>query len=182
MHQGSLWPVACGMWEEQTTQIDLGFLAVPTSYGHYTEAMTPAPPLPDMLGTSGAPSATLRAVLTRFQGSELTGARLILLTDTQGQRSRARYAGLVELGGEVIALISPAFGPHYSAAGTAALTELVQWAQSQDMALRETVVGGPQMNNLSGEPELAELAQLVASSSPIDAGIYLTQKNVLAGL
>ena len=182
MHQGNLWSVACGMWEGRTTQIDLGFLAVPTSYGHYTEAMTPAPPLPDMLGTSGAPSATLQAVLTRFQGSELMGARLILLTDTQGRRSLARYAGLVELGGEVIALISPAFGPHYSAAGTAALTELVQWAQSQDMALRETVVGGPQMNNLSGEPELAELAQLIASSSPIDAGIYLTQKNVLAGL
>ena len=135
-----------------------------------------------MLGTSGAPDATLRAVLTRFQESALTGARLILLTDSQGKRSRARYAGLVELGGEVIALISPAFGPHYGAAGTAALSELVQWAQSQDISLRETVVGGPQLNNLSGEPELAELSQLIASSSPADAGIYLTQKNVSAGL
>ena len=135
-----------------------------------------------MLGTSGAPDATLRAVLTRFQESALTGARLILLTDSQGQRSRARYAGLVELGGEVIALISPAFGPHYGAAGTAALSELVQWAQSQDISLRETVVGGPQLNNLSGEPEQSELSQLIASSSPADAGIYLTQKNVSAGL
>ncbi len=135
-----------------------------------------------MLGTSGAPDATLRAVLTRFQGSDLTGARLILLTDSQGQRSRARYAALVELGGEVIALISPAFGPHYGAAGTAALSGLVQWAQSQDIVLRETVVGGPQLNNLSGEPEHSELAQLIASSSPADGGIYLTQKNVSAGL
>ena len=154
----------------------------PRSHKPYTNAMTPAPPLPDMLGTSGAPNATLRAVLTRFQGSDLMGARLILLTDSQGQRSRARYAGLVELGGEVIALISPAFGPHYGAAGTAALSELVQWAQSQDISLRETVVGGPQLNNLSGEPEQAELAQLIASSSPTDTGIYLTQKNVSAGL
>jgi len=42
--------------------------------------------LPDLLGLNGAPDATLHAVLTRFQVSELRGGRLILLTDRQGER------------------------------------------------------------------------------------------------
>jgi Protein of unknown function (DUF3197) len=138
--------------------------------------------MPDLLGISGAPKATLHAVLTRFQESDTAGGRLILLTDRQGERSTARYAALIELGGLPAALTAPAFGPHYGPAGTAALLELVQWAQGQDMAFRETVIGGPQMNTLADEPGAAEMLQLIASSSPSDAGIYTTVKNVQAGL
>ena len=154
--------------------------------------MTPPRPLPDMLGFSGAPEATLKAVLTRFQGSELAGARLILLTDRQGERSVARYAALIELPGEagesqalesqVLAVSAPAFGPHYGAAGTAALLELVKWAESNGLPLRETVLGGPEFHRLSGEPSEAEIAHLIAASSPSDPGIYTTGKNISAGL
>jgi Protein of unknown function (DUF3197) len=143
--------------------------------------------LPDMLGLAGAPETTLRAVLTRFQESDLTGARLILLTDRQGERSVARYAALVELPGQpgssaTLALSAPAFGPHYGAAGTAALLELVQWAHTNNMPLRETVLGGPQFARLADEPEATEIEHLIAASSPADSGIYTTVKNVLAGL
>ncbi len=138
--------------------------------------------MPDMLGFSGAPEATLRAVLTRFQESDLTGARLILLTDRQGERRVARYAALVELPGEPLALSAPAFGPHYGSAGTAALLELVNWAQAAGLPLRETVLGGPEFGRLSHEPSAAEIRHLIAASSPADAGIYITTKNVQAGL
>ena len=149
--------------------------------------MTSTRPLPDTLGFSGAPEATLKAVLTRFQGSDLAGARLILLTDRQGERSVARYAALIELPGEAgepqaLALSAPAFGPHYGAAGTAALLELVRWAETNRLPLRETVLGGPEFHRLADEPQPAEIAQLIAASSPVDPGIYTTGKNVLAGL
>ncbi|GGJ83202.1 DUF3197 domain-containing protein [Deinococcus aquiradiocola] len=138
--------------------------------------------LPDLLGLNGAPDATLHAVLTRFQASELRGGRLILLTDRQGERSRARYAALVEVRGEVLAVTGAAFGPHFGRAGTAALAGLVEWAQSAGLSVRETVVGASQLANLAGEPDAAELAGLIASSSPSDPGIYLTDRNVQAGL
>ena len=144
--------------------------------------MTPTHPMPDMLGIAGAPEATLKAVLTRFQQSELKGARLILLTDRQGQRSVARYAALVELPGEPLALSAPAFGPHYGPAGTAALLKLVEWAQAAGLPLRETVLGGPQFARLADEPDAAEVEHLIAASSPSDAGIYTTLKNISAGL
>jgi len=48
--------------------------------------------------------------------------------------------------------------------------------------VRETVVGASQLANLAGEPDAAELAGLIASSSPSDPGIYLTDRNVQAGL
>jgi hypothetical protein len=155
--------------------------------------MTSTRPLPDMLGFSGAPEATLKAVLTRFQESELAGARLILLTDRQGERSVARYAALIELPGpsdasgpqgesRALALSAPAFGPHYGPAGTAALLGLVEWAQAQGLPLRETVLGGPQFHRLSDEPHADEIAHLIAASSPSDPGIYTTGNNVSAGL
>ena len=144
--------------------------------------MTPTHPMPDMLGISGAPEATLKAVLTRFQQSELKGARLILLTDRQGQRSVARYAALVELPGEPLALSAPAFGPHYGPAGTEALLKLVEWAHAAGLPLRETVLGGPQFNRLADEPDAAEIEHLIAASSPSDLGIYTTLKNISAGL
>ena len=144
--------------------------------------MTPTHPMSDMLGIAGAPEATLKAVLKRFQESELKGARLILLTDRQGERSVARYAALVDLPGEPLALSAPAFGPHYGPAGTAALLKLVQWAQAAGLPLRETVLGGPQFHRLADEPEAAEVEHLIAASSPSDAGIYTTLKNISAGL
>ena len=144
--------------------------------------MTPTHPMPDMRGIAGAPEATLKAVLKRFQESELKGARLILLTDRQGERSVARYAALVDLPGEPLALSAPAFGPHYGPAGTAALLKLVQWAQAAGLPLRETVLGGPQFHRLADEPEAAEVEHLIAASSPSDAGIYTTLKNISAGL
>lgn len=144
--------------------------------------MTPSHPLPDTLGFSGAPEATLKAVLARFQESELRGARLILLTDRQGERSVARYAALVELPGEPLALSAPAFGPQFGAAGTAALLQLVQWAEARGLPLRETVLSGPEFGRLSDEPTDAEVRHLIAASSPSDPGIYTTQKNVTAGL
>jgi len=144
--------------------------------------MTPSHPLPDMLGFSGAPEATLKAVLTRFQESELRGARLILLTDRQGERSVARYAALVELPGEPLALSAPAFGPQYGEAGTAALLELVRWADARGLPLRETVLSATEFGRLSDEPSAAEVQRVIAASSPSDPGIYTTRKNLTAGL
>ena len=97
----------------------------------------------DMIGVAGAPEATLQALLGRFQEADLTGARLILLTDRQGERSVARYAALIDRPGGPRVLSAPAFGPHFGAGGTSALLELAGWAQHHDLPLRETVLGGP---------------------------------------
>ncbi len=145
---------------------------------------SPASELPglDMIGVAGAPEATLQALLGRFQEADLTGARLILLTDRQGERSVARYAALIDRPGGPRVLSAPAFGPHFGAGGTAALLELAEWAQHHNLPLRETVLGGPQFNRLADGPDPAELLQLIAASNPSDIGIYTTGKNVQAGL
>ncbi|WP_425145471.1 DUF3197 domain-containing protein [Deinococcus sp.] len=137
--------------------------------------------LPDSLGVAGASDATLTALLTRLEGSDLVGARLILLTDRQGERWRARYAALVQVAGECV-LSAPAFGPHYGSAGVAALHALVRWAEAAEIPLRETVLSGPEFNRVVEEAGADDVAHLIAASSPSDAGIYLTAKNVQAGL
>ncbi|ULH14843.1 DUF3197 domain-containing protein [Deinococcus sp. KNUC1210] len=137
--------------------------------------------LTDSLGVAGASDVTLRALLTRLEGSDLKGARLILLTDRQGERWRARYAALVQVGGEHV-LTAPAFGPHFGPAGVAALHSLVHWAEAADVPLRETVLSASDFGRVLEEPQAEDLARLVAASSPSDAGIYLTAKNVQAGL
>ena len=146
--------------------------------------MSPSPdalPLIDALGVAGASDVTWRALSQRLEGSELSGARLILLTDRQGERWRARYAALVLVAGEHV-ITAPAFGPHYGPAGEAALHALVRWAESAGVPLRETVLSASDFGRVLEEPSSEDIAQLVAASSPVDAGIYLTARNVQAGL
>lgn len=129
--------------------------------------------LSDPLGVPGAPQETLRALTTRFEGSDLSGARLTLITDRQGHREAARYAALVQVGPEMV-LSVPAFGPHYGPAGQVALQQLARWGQDQGIEnLKETVLNGSDFNRVLAEPSEAEVARLVAAASPSDYGIYL---------
>lgn len=153
--------------------------------------MTPSPsPLADTLGTPGAPGSTLEALKRHFQDSEpsgLSGDRLILLTDTQGHRSRARYAALLTQEGgtgeaRTAVITAPAFGPHYGPQGAAALRELAHWGQERELPVRETVLNRPDFNRVVEEPDAEEVERLVAASNPSDYGIYTTLKDLEAGL
>ncbi len=129
------------------------------------------------LGVPGAPLETLNALTSSVTPEQLPGARLILLTDRQGERFSARYATLLLTGRGVQAvahLSAPAFGPHFGEAGTQALAELAHWASSHGLPMRETVLDAPALSRLLADPDAAELADLVAASNPTDAGIYTT--------
>ena len=129
----------------------------------------------DPLGVPGAPLETLNAVMTRFEGSELSGGRLILVTDRQGDRVRAGYAALVVTGkGEAAAgvVTATAFGPRFGRAGAQALADLVVWATNQNLPVRETVLNSSDFSRVLAEPDAREVAHLVASSNPSDPGIY----------
>ncbi|MEF2276750.1 DUF3197 domain-containing protein [Deinococcus sp. YIM 134068] len=133
--------------------------------------MTAPLQIADPLGVPGAPQETLQAVLAYFGEADLTGGRLILVTDRQGDREGARYAALVMLGREATVTV-PAFGPHYGAAGERALGDLTRWAGERSLPVRETVLNPSDFVRVLAEPGAGEVARLIAASSPSDPGIY----------
>ena len=127
----------------------------------------------DPLGVPGAPAETLEALTARFTGSDLTGARLTLITDDQGRREAARYAALVTVGEEAV-LTAAAFGPRFGDAGTRALRLLAAWARDHGLEnVKETVLNPSDFTRVVGEPDAAEVAHLIAAANPSDLGIYL---------
>ncbi|WP_051517066.1 DUF3197 domain-containing protein [Deinococcus phoenicis] len=130
----------------------------------------------DPLGVPGAPLETLHAVLSRLEGLERPGGRLILITDRQGDRAHARYAALLTAGEEAI-LAAPAFGPRYGAAGIQALAELTRRAQERGWPVRETVLNASDFVRVLAEPDGDEVARLIAASAPSDPAIYTTPPN-----
>lgn len=131
----------------------------------------------DPLGVPAAPLETWQAMQTRLDDADLTGARLILITDRQGERSQAGYAALVLLGQraqETAVISAPAFGPRYGAAGRAALAELVNWADGAGLPTAETILSGGDVQRVLAEPDADEVANLIAASNPADPAIYTT--------
>lgn len=127
------------------------------------------------LGIPGAPNETLEAVLVNVPAE---ASRLIMLTDTQGDRLHAGYAALLVTGhgDDAIARITaPAFGPRYGEAGTVALVALGHWAASNGLPIRETVLNSSDFNRVIAEPDAQEVAALIAASNPSDVGIYTTE-------
>ena len=131
----------------------------------------------DPLGVPAAPLDTWQALQARLNDADLTGARLILITDRQGERPRAGYAALVTLGrgeAEEAILSAPAFGPRYGAAGAAALAELVRWADAAGIRPTETILGSGDFQRVLAEPGADEVAALIAATNPADPAIYTT--------
>lgn len=127
----------------------------------------------DPLGVPGAPAETLEALLERFAGSDLSGARLLFISDRHDQRERARYAALVTVGQEAV-LSAPAFGPQFGEAGHEALRALARWAQEHGLEnVKETVLNPPDFNRVLAEPDATEVARLLAAANPSDLNIYL---------
>lgn len=125
----------------------------------------------DPLGVPGAPLETLQAVKNHFGEASLPGGRLILVTDRQDDRARARYAALVTVGPEVV-MSAPAFGLAFGAAGEGALADLMRWADERSLPVRETVLNASDFVRVLAEPDAGEVARLVAASNPSDPGIY----------
>lgn len=128
----------------------------------------------DPLGVPGAPFETLHAITGSVDPAQ---ARLILLTDRQGERISARYAAMIVSGHGPQAAVSMsalAFGPHFGESGALALADLAHWASSHDLPIRETVLNAPEFNRVVAEPNAHEIAALIAASNPSDAGIYTT--------
>ncbi|WP_102128218.1 DUF3197 domain-containing protein [Deinococcus planocerae] len=125
----------------------------------------------DPLGVPGAPLETLQAVLTHLEGANLTGGRLILVRDRQGDRGDARYGAVVTLGNHAVVTV-PAFGPHYGRAGAQALAELTRWAGERGMPVREAAVNPADLTRILGEPDPGEVLRVIAASNPSDPAIY----------
>lgn len=131
----------------------------------------------DPLGVPGAPLETWQAVQTRFEGSELAGGRLVLVTDSQGHRANAAYGALLVAGAGADApkvVTAAAFGPRFGRPGALALAQLVHWAQGLDWPVRETVLNPSDFTRVMSEPDEQDIARLLASSNPSDPGIYTT--------
>ncbi|WP_019588741.1 DUF3197 domain-containing protein [Deinococcus apachensis] len=127
----------------------------------------------DPYGVPGAPLETLHAILSRLEGMNRAGGRLILISDRQGDRPATRYAALLTLGDEAL-ITAPAFGPEYGVAGAQALADLTRWAQGRGWPVRETILPPPDFVRVLAEPDEDEVARLIAASNPSDPAIYTT--------
>lgn len=125
------------------------------------------------IGVPGAPTDTLAAFLTAVRHLDLDHAKLIFLTDTQGDRQHARYAALLVRGQEAM-LSAAAFGPTFGSQGILCLKELGDWATQQGVPTRETLMNPSDFVRVLDEPEPAEIARLIAASNPADTRIYTT--------
>ena len=137
----------------------------------------------DPIGLPGASLETLNEVRLRFEGVELRGGHLLMVTDTQGHRGAARYGAVLvppanaqSLGVSRAVVISPSFGPRFGAAGQEALAGLADWAAGAGLVLRETVLPAGDFVRVLEEPDTREVNRLVAASNPVDAGIYKLQR------
>ncbi len=131
-------------------------------------------PLSDPLGVLGAPAETLRALTDHFGDQDLTGAILVLVTDTQGKRDHARYAAVVHTKSET-ALTVDAFGPRFGEEGEGALRSLAGWARAAGIEnVKETVISSYDFGRWLREPEEAEVNKLMAAANPSNLDIYLS--------
>lgn len=131
--------------------------------------------IPEPIGVVGAPHETLGELKAHFGATDLTGAMLILLTDTQGKRADARYAVMVHTP-DLSVLTVDAFGPRFGADGEQALRDLAAWARAHGIEnVKETVVNTYDFNRVVREPDEAEVRRLLAAANPSDLGIYLVR-------
>ena len=131
--------------------------------------------IPEPIGVVGAPHETLNELTTYFEGVDLSGAMLILLTDTQGRRPDARYAILVHTP-DLSVLTVDAFGPRFGTDGEQALRDAAAWARNHGIEnVKETVVNTYDFNRVVREPDEAEVRRLIAAANPSDLGIYLVR-------
>jgi len=129
--------------------------------------------IPEPLGVVGAPLETLAAIKAHFEQADLSGATLILVTDSQGQRNRQRYAVLIQLPHVKVVTVE-AFGPYFGPEGAQALRDLAAWAHDHGIErVKETVVNTYDFNRVMREPEAHEIERLIAAANPSDLNIYL---------
>jgi Protein of unknown function (DUF3197) len=126
----------------------------------------------DPVGLQGAPMETLAALKTALRGVKLEGAIITLIADWQNRRDTARYAVMIRAGEESI-VSEDAFGGRYGVAGTAALTDLVNflWERGAEN-FKESVLAPHQFARILEYPDAASLQRIVANANPTDPEIY----------
>lgn len=138
--------------------------------------MLAAMKIADPLGVPGAPLETWEELKARLNDEDIRGARLVMVTDRQGDRPHAGYGVLLTLrrgDAEEGVVTVAAFGPRYGESGVQALTELITWAHHNELILRETVLPSGDFTRFLAEPDEREVRALLAASNPADPGLYV---------
>lgn len=141
----------------------------------------------ESVGVAGAPFVTWEALQQCFdnEAEQVTGwlfqdlsthqdlkGQLILVTDRQGDREHARYGVVIQEANQIV-VSCVSFGPRFGAEGTHALQLLVHWATERGLVIRETVIPSSDLSKLMDEPDQDEITQIIVSSNPADAAIYV---------
>ncbi len=122
------------------------------------------------VGRLGAPRESLEELQQQLKPTP--AAKAVFITDWQGKREQARYAFLLEQGGQA-QLAPPTFGPRYGEAGAQALRELVSWLEQQGVTnFKETVISPYDFQRLVWAAGPAQIQALLAAANPTDPAIY----------
>ena len=123
-------------------------------------------------GFKGLPKETLEQLKPRISKLHLPSLKVILVTDHQGHRDRARYRVFL-VGGRHALLTEDAFGPAYGEAGERALAELVQLLRKGGAYnFKEAVLPPDVYAALDAMDEAAVRERLLANANPADPGLY----------
>ncbi|WP_299429190.1 DUF3197 domain-containing protein [uncultured Meiothermus sp.] len=130
----------------------------------------------ELVGSRGAPRATLAALKETLKGVNFSEAVVNYLTDWQDQRAKARFAILVREGKHRV-LSLDAFGPRFGAGGDSALREITLWFIERGVTDFKEVVIAPSEYAALFELACEEANKLiVASANPTDPMLYINRE------
>jgi len=126
----------------------------------------------ERIGFRGLPKETLEKLLPRLKKLHLPSLKVILVTDYQGRRERARYRVFL-VGGKHALLSEDAFGPAYGEEGRRALTELIERLRKGGAYNFKEAVLPPDVYSTLDELDPGTLRErLLANANPADPALF----------
>ncbi len=126
----------------------------------------------ERIGFKGLPKETLEALRPRLKKLHLPSLKVVLVTDRQGQRERARYRVLL-IGGKHALLTEDAFGPAHGEDGVRTLAQLIEILRKGGaFNFKEAVLPPDVYAALDAMDEGAARERLLANANPADPALY----------
>ncbi len=126
----------------------------------------------ERIGFRGLPKETLEQLKPRLKKLHLPSLKVVLVTDHQGQRERARYRVFL-VGGKHALLTEDAFGPAYGEEGVRALAQLIETLRKGGaFNFKEAVLPPDVYSTLDELDPHALRERLLANANPADPTLF----------
>jgi len=126
----------------------------------------------EIIGFKGMPKKTLEALEAKLKKLHFPSMTVVVVTDHQGDRARARYRVLLVAGKHVF-FTEEAFGPGLGKEGAEALAELINKLREAGVRrFKEATLPPDVYENLDEMPADKALERILASAGLADPRLY----------